>query len=139
MEKQKDIIAWWSGGVTSAVTCMICIETYGRSRVRVIFIDTHNEHEDTYRFKKDCEDWYKLPIETISNIGEEYKTIQDVWIKHKSLNVAHGAICSYKLKRIVIKYLKDFSIIVKGFIQLFKKICLFSFQRNTKAFTFLRF
>ena len=77
----KDIIAWWSGGVTSAVTCMICIETYGRSRVRVIFIDTHNEHEDTYRFKKDCEDWYKLPIETISNIGEEYKTIQDVWIK----------------------------------------------------------
>lgn len=96
----KDIIAWWSGGVTSAVTCMICIETYGRSRVRVIFIDTHNEHEDTYRFKKDCEDWYKLPIETISNIGEEYETIQDVWIKHKSLNVAHGAICSYKLKRI---------------------------------------
>ena len=95
----KDIIAWWSGGVTSAVTCMICIETYGRSRVRVIFIDTHNEHEDTYRFKKDCEDWYKLPIETISNIGEEYKTIQDVWTKHKSLNVAHGAICSYKLKR----------------------------------------
>ena len=34
----KDIICWWSGGVASAVAC-------------------HNEHEDTYRFKDDCEKW----------------------------------------------------------------------------------
>jgi len=99
MEKQKDIIAWWSGGVTSAVTCKICIDTYGKERVRVIFIDTHNEHEDTYRFKKDCEKWYGIDIETISNIGDKYEKIQDVWTKHKSLNVAHGAVCSSELKR----------------------------------------
>ena len=38
-------------------------------------------------------------IETITDIGNKYESIQDVWIKHKSLNVAHGAICSSELKR----------------------------------------
>lgn len=62
-------------------------------------IDTKNEHEDTYRFKEDCEKWYGLPIETISAIGDRYENIQAVWRKFKSLNVAHGAICSTVLKR----------------------------------------
>jgi 3'-phosphoadenosine 5'-phosphosulfate sulfotransferase (PAPS reductase)/FAD synthetase len=93
----KNIIAWWSGGVTSAVTCKICIETYGVDNVRVIFIDTMNEDDDTYRFKKDCEVWYGTEIETIKN--EKYNSIQEVWEKHKSLNVATGAVCSSELKR----------------------------------------
>jgi 3'-phosphoadenosine 5'-phosphosulfate sulfotransferase (PAPS reductase)/FAD synthetase len=93
----KNIIAWWSGGVTSAVTCKICIDTYGVSNVRVVFIDTMNEDDDTYRFKKDCEAWYGAEIETIKN--EKYNSIQEVWEKHKSLNVATGAVCSSELKR----------------------------------------
>jgi 3'-phosphoadenosine 5'-phosphosulfate sulfotransferase (PAPS reductase)/FAD synthetase len=70
-------------------------------RVRVIMIDTENEHPDTYRFKKDCEDWYGIPIEVITGIGEKYGNIFDVWRKHKSLNTATGAICSTNLKRLV--------------------------------------
>lgn len=97
----KKVIAWWSGGITSAVTCKICIDTYGLENVRVIFIDTFNEDEDTYRFKKDCEVLYGKEIETITLIGDKYKSIQDVWIKHKSLNVAKGAVCSSELKRSV--------------------------------------
>lgn len=93
------VIAWWSGGITSAVTCKICIDIYGVENVRVIFIDTFNEDDDTYRFKKDCEKWYEKRIETITGIGGKYKNIQDVWKKHKSLNVATGAICSSTLKR----------------------------------------
>ena len=62
-------------------------------------IDTYNEHPDTYRFKDDCENWYGIPIETITAIGDKYDTIQDVWRKHVSLNVATGAICSTELKR----------------------------------------
>ena len=95
------IICWWSGGITSAVACKIAIDLFGKDQCSVIMIDTHNEHEDTYRFKKDCEKWYDLPIETITGIGERYKNIQDVWIQNKSLNVATGAICSTKLKRLV--------------------------------------
>jgi len=93
------IICWWSGGITSAVACKIAIDLFGTDRCRVIMMDTHNEDEDTYRFKADCEKWYGLPIETISAIGDTYKDIQDTWFRHLSLNVANGAICSYMLKR----------------------------------------
>lgn len=91
------IIAWWSGGITSAVTCKICIDLYGLENVRFIFIDTRNEDEDTYRFLSDCEKWYGAKIETIAS--NEFQSVQEVWRKHKSLNVATGAICSTVLKR----------------------------------------
>lgn len=101
MEKKKDIICWWSGGVTSAVACKIAIDLYGVENCRFIFIDTKNEDDDTYRFLKDCEKWYGKEIETITAIETKYKSIKEVWRKHKSLNVANGAICSSELKRSV--------------------------------------
>src|SRR6056297_3668441 len=93
------IICWWSGGVTSAVACKVAIDLYGLDNCRVIMIDTKNEDVDSYRFLKDCEKWYGAKIERITGIGDKYKTIQDVWRKNKSLNVASGAICSSELKR----------------------------------------
>jgi 3'-phosphoadenosine 5'-phosphosulfate sulfotransferase (PAPS reductase)/FAD synthetase len=98
---EDKIIGWWSGGVTSAITCKLCINLYGLENVRLIFIDTFNEDDDTYRFKKDCEHWYGKEIETITRIGKDnkYEKIQDVWFKYKSLNVAGGAVCSSELKR----------------------------------------
>jgi 3'-phosphoadenosine 5'-phosphosulfate sulfotransferase (PAPS reductase)/FAD synthetase len=98
MEK---VICWWSGGITSAVACKLAIDFFGADNCRVIMIDTHNEHDDTYRFKKDCQKWYGVKIETISGIPKQYSSIQDVWRKHKSLNVATGAVCSTMLKRTV--------------------------------------
>lgn len=93
------VIAWWSGGVTSAVACAIALDLY--DDVEVVMIDTKNEDEDTYRFKKDCEYWYCQDIKVISAIGDKYESIQDVWESYASLNVAHGAICSTELKRAV--------------------------------------
>lgn len=93
------IISWWSGGITSAVACKLSIDFFGKNQVRVVMIDTNNEHDDTYRFKKDCENWYEKEIEVISAIGNKYNSIEDVWRKYKSLNVATGAICSTELKR----------------------------------------
>ena len=52
------VVCWWSGGVTSAVACKIAIDTYGLENCSLYFIDTKNESDDTYRFKKDCEAWY---------------------------------------------------------------------------------
>lgn len=95
------VICWWSGGVTSAVACKVALDLYGKDNCRVIMIDTKNEDDDTYRFLVDCEKWYGKQIEIITAIGSEYESIQDVWIKHRSLNVANGAICSSKLKRAV--------------------------------------
>ena len=99
MKEKNDVVCWWSGGITSAVACRLSIDIFGLDRCRFIMIDTKNEHEDTYRFKDDCEKWYGKEIEVITAIGEKYQNIQDVWMKYKSLNVATGAICSTELKR----------------------------------------
>jgi 3'-phosphoadenosine 5'-phosphosulfate sulfotransferase (PAPS reductase)/FAD synthetase len=98
---KNKIICWWSGGITSAVACFMAINIFGKENCRVIFIDTKNEDKDTYRFMKDCEKWYGITIETITN--EKYSTIQEVWRSFKSLNVSFGAICSSELKREVRK------------------------------------
>ncbi len=90
----KKVICWWSGGVTSAVACKIALDIYGVDKCDVIMIDTHNEDEDTYRFKDDCEKWYGKPISVISAIGETYDSINNVWERHLSLNVANGARCT---------------------------------------------
>lgn len=93
------VIGWWSGGVTSAVTCKLIIDLYGKENCEIIFIDTFNEDRDTYRFKDDCEAWYGLPIKTITAIGEQFTSIEAVWFKYLTLNTATGAICSSTLKR----------------------------------------
>jgi len=107
--EEKQIIGWWSGGITSAVTCKIIIDIYGLKNCRFVFIDTNNEDEDTYRFKNDCEKWYGKEIETISRITalspdkrmdqKTWESIEEIWLKNKSLNTANGAICSSELKR----------------------------------------
>lgn len=91
------MIAWWSGGITSAVACHLASEWFGVENVIFAFCDTGNEDDDTYRFKRDCERWYGKEIITLKN--EAYESIQAVWRKHLSLNVATGAICSTVLKR----------------------------------------
>jgi len=105
---KKDIVCWFSGGITSAVACKKAVEIFGTDRCRIIFIDTKNEDSDTYRFKGDCEKWYGIPVETITLIGtkdrakgKEYtiNSIKDIWVNHMSLNTANGAICSSILKR----------------------------------------
>jgi len=93
----KKVICWWSGGITSAVACKKAIETYGKENCRVIMLDTMNEHEDTYRFLNDCENWYGIKIELL--VSGDYKNIEETWYKHQSLNTANGSICSYMLKR----------------------------------------
>ena len=94
------IICWWSGGITSAVACKMAIDLFGKENCRSVFIDTGNEDYDTYRFKKDCEKWFEIPIETITGLTDDkFPTIQSVWRHYKSLNVANGAICSSTLKR----------------------------------------
>lgn len=94
----KRIISWWSGGVASAVACKLALEEYShRFNVELVFIDTYNEHEDTYRFLDDCARFLGKPIKTISS--DKFNSIEEVWRKYKSLNVAKGAVCSSALKK----------------------------------------
>lgn len=114
--KEYPVIAWWSGGITSAVACKLVADIYGIEKCRFIFLNTRNEHPDTTRFMTDCGLWYGKHIESITN--EEYESIEEVWYKFNSLNVANGAICSSELKRDVrIRFSKEnkFSYQVFGF------------------------
>jgi len=113
VNKDNPVICWFSGGITSALACYLTIQLFGKENCRVIFMDTCNEDDDTYRFMRDCEKWYGMPIERITLIGKDivtkkrtvvYDSIQDVWRKNLSLNVANGAICSSILKRDLRKY-----------------------------------
>src|SRR6187551_2372748 len=107
------VIAWWSGGIASAVACHLALNLF--KNVVVVFIDTKNEDEDTYRFLKDCEVWYGVKIETISAITGRpfdrehgmWESIQSVWSEYASLNTAHGAICSTELKRYMREFYQD--------------------------------
>lgn len=99
INNSKYIACWWSGGVTSAVAVKHTIDLYGKEKCRILFIDTMNEHDDTYRFKDDCERWYGIPIETVTMVGKQFQSIQDVWLTRKALNNATGATCSTDLKR----------------------------------------
>lgn len=99
INKDNPVIAWWSGGITSAITCWLCACWFGIENVRFVFIDTHNEDDDTYRFKVECERWYEKKIETITN--PDFDNIEQVWFNSLSLNVATGAKCSQMLKRLV--------------------------------------
>ena len=97
ISKKTPVVAWWSGGADSAITCWLCIQWFGKENVIVVFIDTANEDDDTYRFKADCEKWWGVEILTISS--KDWADIEDVWEHYLSLNVATGAICSTELKR----------------------------------------
>ena len=91
----KNIIAWWSGGITSAVACRLAIEKYQNVRIVYIHIDSH--HPDTLRFKNDCEKWYGQNIETWQS--DKYKDQFDVILKTKYVNGAAGARCTKELKK----------------------------------------
>lgn len=96
VSKENPVIAWWSGGVASAVTCKLCIDWFGIEFVKIVFIDTHNEHPDTYSFLKECELWYGCNIRTIAST--KHTDIRDVWYDNLSLNIAKGAKCSEVMK-----------------------------------------
>lgn len=93
------VIAWWSGGIASALACYWAVNTF--KNVVIVMTDTGNEDEDTYRFLIDCERLYKQEIIRVSRVGPDnvYASIEAVWLKYESLNVATGAICSTELKR----------------------------------------
>lgn len=89
-------VAWWSGGITSAVTCKLAIEK--DPNVRIVFIETGSHHPDTQRFLKDCQKWYGKEIETIqSQYTDHFETIEIF----KYVNGPGGARCTMALKRAV--------------------------------------
>lgn len=84
-------IAWFSGGVTSAVATKIS----KAKDIRMMDISTH--HRDTYRFISDCERWFGAEVKMIRS--SDYKDQFEVIEKQRFINSPVGAACTKKLKR----------------------------------------
>ena len=96
-------ISWFSCGATSAIATKIALSKY--PDVRIIYIDTKSEHEDSIRFLHDCEDWFGQKVEIYSS--EKYSGHFDVIRKKKFLNSPVGAPCTLELKKKVRWQLED--------------------------------
>lgn len=57
----KKIVSF-SGGRTSAYLCKLLIDKYEKENIDFVFMDTGEEHEETYKFIKDCNEIFGLNI-----------------------------------------------------------------------------
>jgi hypothetical protein len=94
---EDKVISWFSAGVSSAVATKIAINNIDH----VIYVHIDDQHEDTLRFIKDCEQWFQKEIEIIQS--KKYKCVEDVLIKRQFVNGPDGAPCTGELKKAVRK------------------------------------
>lgn len=102
-QPRQRVVAWWSGGITSAVACALALKW--NADVDLLFIDIEDQHQDTYRFKADCERWYGRGINTVRS--DKYSSVGDVIEKDRYINGPNGARCSMVLKRWVREAVQD--------------------------------
>ena len=84
--KEQIEVAWWSAGITSAVTCWLAL----RRNPDVVLLYQHidDAHEDNIRFMADCEKWYGKKIENIKS--KKYDSVSDVIQETGYVNGAGG-------------------------------------------------
>lgn len=88
------IVAWFSGGITSAVACKLTLEKYPDAEI--VFIETGSHHPDLMRFLRDCEKWFNKEITILQH--ETLKSVDDAIRRYKFINSPHGARCTKTLK-----------------------------------------
>ena len=89
-------VAWFSGGVSSAVAIKICEQQIDQ----IIYTHIDDQHPDTLRFVKDCETWFGLPIKIMQH---QYKDVETACLKKMFIRTPSGAECTTVLKRRVRK------------------------------------
>lgn len=92
----KHIIAWFSGGATSAVACSITLKEHP-GEVVVVAIDTGSHHPDFMRFLCDCEKWFGEEIVVLRQA--KFSDHLDVIEKTRYINGPTGARCTTELKK----------------------------------------
>lgn len=113
IQKSK-MLAWFSGGVTSAIAIMKAIDS-GHD-VDIFYFETGAHHPDHERFKNDMEKIYKQKIMVVRN--KKYKDPIDVIRKERFINSPNGARCTNELKkkmRIQLEKIVDYDYQIFGF------------------------
>lgn len=94
-------VSWFSAGVSSAVATRIAIDSYGVNEI--IYIDIEDQHPDSMRFVKNCENWFGQPIKVLRS---RYGTVANACLAAGGrgwINGRGGAACTRFLKKRVRK------------------------------------
>jgi len=97
------IVSWFSAGVSSAVATKLVIDEVDK----IIYNHIDDQHEDTMRFVKDCEQWFGKEIEIAQSVYKDVDTACRGWGGENSKgfirSVRGFAPCTELLKRRVRK------------------------------------
>lgn len=102
---KKLTVAWFSAGVSSAVATKLEIDRIDR----IIYTHIDDQHQDTMRFVKDCEQWFGKPIEILQskykNVSNACRAAGNGKLREKGgfINSPRGANCTSWLKKRVRK------------------------------------
>jgi len=90
-----ETISWFSAGVSSAVATKLAIDQIDR----IIYTHIEDQHPDTLRFVRECEEWFRKPVEILQS---PYKTVENACRGAGGrgyVNGPNGAACTRFLKR----------------------------------------
>lgn len=90
--KENLTVSWFSAGVSSAVATKLIIDEIDK----IIYTHIDDQHEDTMRFVKDCEQWFRKKIEIHQS---DYRTVESVVDSTRYVNGPAGAACTRILKK----------------------------------------
>jgi len=85
-------VAWFSAGGDSAVAIKSIIDRIDE----IYYIHIVNQHEDTMRFVKDCQEWFGKKINIL--IPKDNESVKDVILRTGWVNGSGGARCTTELK-----------------------------------------
>lgn len=85
-------VAWFSAGVSSAVATKLMCQDVDH----IIYQHIDDQHPDTLRFVRDCEDWFGKPVTIMQS---HLKSVEKACRQAAYVNGVRGAACSRLLKR----------------------------------------
>jgi len=86
-------VMWFSAGASSAVAAKLAVDEIDE----ILYIHIDDQHSDTLRFLKECEEWIGKPIQILQH--NEYKTVDALNEKTRFMSSVHGAKCTGVLKK----------------------------------------
>lgn len=129
LEEKKDVVCWFSGGITSAVACFYALKEFGDKCV-IATIRLESEDDDNWRFMHDCENLL-FHRKVVQLQHREFKDPVQVFKKKKMFQMQGvGAPCTMILKKQVREaFEKDY--------RLFKQVFGYDSAEKSRAERFL--
>lgn len=90
------VVSWFSAGVSSAVATKLVIDQVDK----IIYTHIEDQHPDTKRFVKECEEWFGKEVEILQS---HLMSVSNVARSVQYINGPAGAPCTRLLKRRVRK------------------------------------